>query len=408
MDILGIIGYILDGIVLYIFNWTFFKSINRRINSFLVVLVYVFINSVDYFINLNINTIAVNIAVSIVSLLLISLMYESGFGAKIAGVFLFQTLAIVSEMLANGVIEIVRINSEDKYYVVGMFISKIILFFLIIIIQLFAKKRNSIPKGYLVCYMFIPFLSVVVLVGMYYAPIMDDGFMYITALSVAAINFLSYYLLNSLAMSIVEKKDKERVETLLTLEQHRFNQLSASFKTGSKLIHDINKHLTYLNKSLGDGDITGAKAYLANINDAFNNNYEVYSGNLAIDALLSDFKNRTGKECVVDIDVNINAHRINIPHYDIVTVLGNLLDNIIEHGSYTSNVKIEIFERKDMLVIHTVNAIKTGEASVIDKEFHNIGLNNVNDVLQKYGGVMDVKRQGNVYDCMVVIPVIAG
>ena len=71
MDILGIIGYILDGIVLYIFNWTFFKSINRRINSFLVVLVYVFINSVDYFINLNINTIAVNIAVSIVSLLLI-------------------------------------------------------------------------------------------------------------------------------------------------------------------------------------------------------------------------------------------------------------------------------------------------------------------------------------------------
>ena len=464
MEILEAFGYIIDGIILYIYHWNFYRNVKNHVRMPVLLLCYLVMEMGTYLFNVMSKSILFNIVVSVSGVFLISLLYDAAWRIRIAGTFLFQAFAIASEMLANAILVLMQLASSDEKYIIGLFVSKIFLFSFSVCMQVIGKRESELPGSYLLCYMCIPLLSVFILSGMYQAPIPSDGFMYILAMCIVAINLLSYYLLNSLARSISEKKDTERIRGQLKLQQEKYGQLVTSFQKGSRIIHDFNKHLTYLHKCMEENKTADAQVYLESINRALKDNYyHIQSGNLVIDALLNDLKSRLDEDkCRVEIDVDIVAHQITISDYDLVTILGNVLENIANHAALKEDgsfVRIEIAQKRDKLVIHTVNLCKDAyrrdvglekmrngsavpaeaditrntQRSDIDckkagsaelctgiensigqshhgagcdmkKICHGTGQNTVRELVQQYGGIMEIHRENQRYDVFIAIP----
>lgn len=105
---------------------------------------------------------------------------------------------------------------------------------------------------------------------------------------------------------------------------------------------------------------------------------------------------------------------IDINSFDLVVVIGNLLDNAIEALSKQEkgNFEIEISYRQGILLINAKNTfkgeiIKRGETLISTKknatEAHGIGLSNVRRVIDKYDGEMMINTDNQFFSVHIVM-----
>ena len=178
-----------------------------------------------------------------------------------------------------------------------------------------------------------------------------------------------------------------------------------------KIKHDMKNHMyainnmaknnmskdiiTYTNDILGK--IEGEKVY-------------INTGNYLIDGILNvKFEEIKNQGIDFKYDVKI-PEGIKLPEFEVITILGNLLDNAIEGvKSIKDNRYIEVFiSYKDSnLLIKIVNTfdglvIKDNKGFVSRKEekaYHGIGLENVREQVEKSNGYMNIDT-GN---CMFTV-----
>ena len=153
--------------------------------------------------------------------------------------------------------------------------------------------------------------------------------------------------------------------------------------------------ITYTNDILGK--IEGEKVY-------------INTGNYLIDGILN-VKFEEIKNQGIDFKYDVKMPEgIKLPEFEVITILGNLLDNAIEGvGSIKDNRYIEVFiSYKDSnLLIKIVNTfdglvIKDNKGFVSrkgEKAYHGIGLENVREQVEKNNGYMNIDT-GN---CMFTV-----
>ncbi|MDD3172881.1 MAG: ATP-binding protein, partial [Herbinix sp.] len=106
--------------------------------------------------------------------------------------------------------------------------------------------------------------------------------------------------------------------------------------------------------------------------------------------------------------------QLNVKSFDIAIIMGNLLDNAIEAVSKLENDKeitIRINFRKNTLYIHVNNTYngtvlyKNNKISTsqTDKSHHGIGLNNIEEVIKKYNGTMEIHHTSNNFIVDILI-----
>ena len=106
--------------------------------------------------------------------------------------------------------------------------------------------------------------------------------------------------------------------------------------------------------------------------------------------------------------------KLQVPSFDIVTILGNLLDNAL-YAIYKleQNRIIDIKMRYDKgcLVFKISNAyngelIKKGSSILTtkkDRVNHGIGLKNVKKVVEKYQGMMDIEHSDKIFSVSLLL-----
>lgn len=105
---------------------------------------------------------------------------------------------------------------------------------------------------------------------------------------------------------------------------------------------------------------------------------------------------------------------MDINSFDLVVVIGNLLDNAIEALSKQEkgNFEVEISYRQGILLINAKNTfkgeiIKRGETLISTKESakeaHGIGLSNVRRVIDKYDGEMMINTDNQFFSVHIVM-----
>jgi len=137
------------------------------------------------------------------------------------------------------------------------------------------------------------------------------------------------------------------------------------------------------------------------------------SGNAEVDGILN-YKIHEAKKQKIEVDLNLHIpEKLNIQPFDLVAVLGNLLDNAIEATSKLEEdkkIKVSIELERNVLYVSVTNPFR-GEllykdnklkTTHKDEENHGLGLNSVQKSIEKYNGTINIRHTDKIF-CVDVL-----
>jgi signal transduction histidine kinase regulating citrate/malate metabolism len=407
-----------------IYTLTVYKIINvfftnKKINSVYEKILYAIFNIAIVVVYLKFNIPLLTIVANFIFiLLLLSLIYDDTFKRKAIVTILIIFFLLISDILLfmifiNVVNEnILQKNSFFDIYVV--FIVNMIRYLFVLIVINFYKIRieKNIPLIFSLPIALTAVISMVITINMF---LVINGnnykFIYINITLIFIVCIVSIYIFNKM-VNVMSENARQKI--LIKQSEYYEKKIEADSKNINdtrKIKHDMKNHMyaiknmaknnmskdiiTYTNDILGK--IEGEKVY-------------INTGNYLIDGILNvKFEEVKNQGIDFKYDVKI-PEGIKLPEFEVITILGNLLDNAIEGvKSIKDNRYIEVFiSYKDSnLLIKIVNTfdglvIKDNKGFVSRKEektYHGIGLENVREQVEKSNGYMNIDT-GN---CMFTV-----
>lgn len=180
--------------------------------------------------------------------------------------------------------------------------------------------------------------------------------------------------------------------------------------------HDMKNHLTVIQGLIQKGRHEEVHDYMERILANLNSSDEISaSGYPVIDSLINYKFFHVGDE-----GISFN-HQIQIPadlHFDaynLTLVLGNLIDNALEavrkEGCSNKEIHLSIAYKQGCLIIKIKNTYDGIVKAVGDRlattksnpGVHGLGLRNVEDIVQKSGGIFDVKYDEEWFSVSVAL-----
>ena len=212
--------------------------------------------------------------------------------------------------------------------------------------------------------------------------------------------FIIIFLYDTISKNYKEKMHSRIFELEKNYYYRQAEMLQVKNKELSEFRHDINNHLYSLAGMAGDNN-PEIKQYIEGITHRLQKTVMFSdTGNIAIDSILN-YKLSVAKDNNVKIFTNISVpvHIVSDAEI-IVTILSNLLDNAIEAGKKIDNpyIKIKIIYLKGLLSIEVINnyngMVNTKKGKVVtskqNKEFHGIGLQNVETAVNENNGYLNI------------------
>lgn len=405
-----------------IYTLTVYKIINvfftnKKINSVYEKILYAIFNIavVAVYLKFNIPLLTI-VANFIFILLLLSLIYDDTFKRKALVTILIMFFLLISDILLSMIFinvvneNILQKNSFFDIYVV--FIVNMIRYLFVLIVINFYKIRieKNIPLIFSLPIALTAVISMVITINMLL--VVDSNnykFIFINMVLIFIICIILIYIFNKIVNVMTENT---RQKFLIKQSEYYGKQIEADRKhinNTRKIKHDMKNHMyairnmaknnmskdiiTYTNDILGK--IEGEKVY-------------INTGNYLIDGILNvKFEEIKNQGIDFKYDVKI-PEGIKLPEFEVITILGNLLDNAIEGVKLIKdNRYIEVFiSYKDSnLLIKIVNTfdglvIKDNKGFVSRKEektYHGIGLENVREQVEKSNGYMNIDTDNGMF-----------
>nr|WP_297572722.1 sensor histidine kinase [uncultured Peptostreptococcus sp.] len=400
-----------------IYTLTVYKIINvfftnKKINSVYEKILYAIFNIaiVAVYLKFNIPLLTI-VANFIFILLLLSLIYDDTFKRKALVTILIIFFLLISDVLLSMIfINVVNENILQKnnfFDIYVVFIVNMIRYLFVLIVIIFYKIRieKNIPLIFSLPIALTAVISMVVTINMLL--VVDR----INMVLIFIICIILIYIFNKIVNVMTENA---RQKILIKQSEYYKKQIEADrnhINNTRKIKHDMKNHMyaiknmaknnmskdiiTYTNDILGK--IEGEKVY-------------INTGNYLIDGILNvKFEEIKNQGIDFKCDVKI-PEGIKLPEFEVITILGNLLDNAIEGvKSIKDNryIKVFISYKDSNLLIKIVNTfdglvIKDNKGFVSRKEekaYHGIGLENVREQVEKSNGYMNIDT-GN---CMFTV-----
>lgn len=234
----------------------------------------------------------------------------------------------------------------------------------------------------------------------------------IVAISIYVYVRLIEYHNENFKIGIIEKQNKYYKQQLLTI-----NRLS---KTSKSVKHDYKNHISVIKSLLDNENFDELKKYVNNICNKISEIEKLnYTENIVINSILS-FKIDEIKESCIKYEFNIKIPKdLNINSVDITIILSNLLDNAIEackRDSKTLNkyINLDLMFKDNLLIIKCKNSfdgfINEKGKNIITRKDNKvdcgIGIFNVENVVKKYNGFMEISYDENNFnvDISLIMP----
>lgn len=225
--------------------------------------------------------------------------------------------------------------------------------------------------------------------------------------------FLVMIVTNFIITQRYYKRDAEINGAFLESQVRYYESIEKNNQDMKKLRHDYKNHLTVLALLLDNGDVDKAKEYINDIGDSLNSATPLsHTGNTIADAIISD---KIQKAQALDINLKVDGQFSykNMKAIDICSIIGNILDNAIEAISTNDkkfqddsekklssrDISLNFSKTDSFFVIEETNLsskplMLDGDkivTSKIDKLFHGMGIGNIKESVEKYGGDVDIK-----------------
>ena len=180
--------------------------------------------------------------------------------------------------------------------------------------------------------------------------------------------------------------------------------------------HDTKIHFTMLRNLASKIEANEIIKYLSNLTeDMQKSEIQCDTGNLALDSVVNHkFRNIGKTDIQVEMDI-LMPQTIGIEMADIVTILGNLLDNAIDAVEKLENkwISVTIKLVKGNLYILVKNPyngeikFKDGDdgelISLKHEDEHGYGLKNIRRAVDKYNGELNISTSNNVFTISMLL-----
>lgn len=302
--------------------------------------------------------------------------------------------------------------------VLGMVVSKLITF---LVVVLFISDGERFGLRYLkksllieIITLFIMNLGIMTSIIPMYRNLMyennEDSI-------VAGIVILGLGIINIVSLLIYDKliaQSKKDLELQLKIQQYEiqskyFDEINNATMKLKSLRHDMSNHLGNIKGLVMYKEYNKLEEYLNNLLSQIDEIDKIIITKYpAVSALLNRKYAQAEKNninCVMNIG---GVDYLTVDTVDLCIILGNLIDNAIEANVKVDEnnryIKLDINNINNYLVIDCVNSTINSEninlnTTKDDKDIHGIGLKNINQMVEKYYGnieIMCIKDYFNV------------
>ena len=302
-------------------------------------------------------------------------------------------------------------------------IKEILIYLLILLCIYYIIKFITCIKSKIAINLYIILISTLCIIFSILISIEDKisgsniAFSAIIMLCIVAVSIYVYIRLieyhnENFKIGIIEKQNKYYKQQLLTI-----NKLS---KTSKSVKHDYKNHMSVIKSLLDNENFDELKKYVNNICNKISEIEKLnYTENIVINSILS-FKIDEIKESCIKYEFNIKIPKdLNINSVDITIILSNLLDNAIEackRDSKTLNkyINLDLMFKDNLLIIKCKNSfdgfINEKGKNIITRKDNKvdcgIGIFNVENVVKKYNGFMEISYDENNFnvDISLIMP----
>lgn len=188
------------------------------------------------------------------------------------------------------------------------------------------------------------------------------------------------------------------------------HKMDAILEKNRRLTHDIRNQLLILQGLEQIGNSKGLHQYLTELSDRYiGTTEERWTENHILDLIIKQKKSEAEKEKIFFEVSEISFLHMALTDGEVVSLFGNLLDNAIEACMLLEKEKrfinLKIEQKGSLLFIKIKNSID--KSPVIKKgriqstkeqgKAHGYGLKNVQDIVDKYEGVMSLTAENHIF-----------
>lgn len=327
---------------------------------------------------------------------------------------MFAAEAIVSALF--GYVNAAFFEIREYYSYFGMVCLPLVQFLIVIIIRNFKNlhKKEMVSSPYWIVSIALPVLSIYLYFQI--CSQLEIGRMNLLLCSVVImlINILVIFLYDKQLKSSNLIHEKEVLQLQNIYQQRQYKVISESIERIRKHQHDFRNHLNSLYYFGEKQDWTSMQAYIGQLREhIMDDTVIIKTGCIIFDGILN-YKLQTAKQERIDMQVEaLIPSDIMIEPCDVTVVVGNLLDNSIEatRGKKDSWIKVKILYRQGRLSIRVMNTYNNGlirqgglyKTSKADKRGHGYGLKNVQDVVDRYDGLLEITDKNGIFTVNVIL-----
>ncbi len=337
-------------------------------------------------------------------------LYKGNLARHFFAAISITVIGSASEFIVYSIQNGLGVITKPSEYIFGMIITKIIALMIITLMRVVLKRNLGFKNRHFSFFILTcELISASTLVLMLYIlPQIPDSaltFFGLIAILILILNILIYYIFDSLSEIYILREEKLLANENLKKAETQYQLITNNYKNVRSIIHDSNKHLTSLRMYIEKGLLSDAIKYLDESRNEINNVYAyINTGNVVIDALVSELKNKCELDKIeCQIDIAINNNEITLDAHDLAVILGNLFDNaynavICVESNEKRYINLKIIDEEQKIIINIEN-------SHINKTIKkSYGIQNIEKMVEKYGGMYFTDIQDEKYTASIVIP----
>lgn len=346
-------------------------------------------------------------------------------------VFLYQGLGMAVDYIAVTLIGKLFVDlgiQQLSSFIVDIFIgilSQMLLFYIILVLRRRFTKNNAemLTEIEWARFTILPFFTIIsiiaILAGFNLTTTNENQrtILLCLAFGIFGINIFVFYLIHDIL-----RRESRRREASLFLERAKhetdmFRQIADNYDKQRQREHEYKNQLSAISALMKERKLEELENYLSKFdNEITNSRFSQFNTNhTLVNAILDTKYQEAKKKGISFIILKISdLSGLWIEDKDIVVILYNLLNNAIEACEKCENklIKIKFVIEKGRLVLSVINTylnppiIVNGEyrTSKEDVYMHGIGIKNVKNVVDKYGGSYVINDNQNLFQFIIMIP----
>lgn len=351
---------------------------------------------------------------NLLTIILITFCYRATVQRRLISVFFIYVFMLVPEVLISaltGYFNFPIFSSGHYSNAVGVIVIRLVTYTEALLVKnvKMVKTNQNVNNTVWIASVFIPFSSIVFEMMIIDSDTVSQAKVLVSMCLVLLLNLTAFYLYDSLAAGYQQKARAAVVEKERELY---YNQCAIMQQTSEELQafrHDINNQFIAIMELIHNGRLEDVRKQVASLSDTMKTT-TLYSttGNTVVDSIINyKLQNAANDHIEVVTELAI-PQEINVEIADIITVLGNLLDNALQAMRSVSEGRRLFLKMQyscERLILQVANpyrnevAYENGEivTSKADKHSHGFGLKNIERVVEKYDGYMEVNHKNFVF-----------